>query len=172
MKRAFAAALALAATLWAVAPAVKRDSLAAVEKNFKQKLEGMQSEILSAPSGLYIPDYGAVFTSEVILAYTPTLNPFHLTITPEEKKDVLKRKQERLPVLRQNLRQLLLDSSATLDNLPANEQIVMSVTSFNYNWELTDGLPSQIQVRGMRSALLEAKAGKVPVDSVIRVQEQ
>lgn len=172
MKRALVAAFAFAVVVWASVPAVKRDALAQVEKDFKTTLESTQVEILGWPQGVYLDDFGAVFTSDVILAYTPTLNPFHLTITPAEKEKILKSKLDRVPILKRNMQQLLLNASATLSTLPANEQIVVAVAVTNYQWELTDGLPTQIQMRGVRSKLMEAKAGKVPAESVVRVQEQ
>ncbi len=83
MKRALLAFAAVGCVVWA-APVVKRGTLASVEQNFRRSLMKSEVEILAAPRGVYLEGYGAVFMTDVNLVYTPSLNPFRLTIDEEE----------------------------------------------------------------------------------------
>ncbi len=170
MKRTLVAGVAVACLAWA-APAVKREALVSMEKSLGRGLEGAQMEILGLPRGIYLQGYGAVFTADVNLTYTPSINPFHLTISKEEIASIHQRKLAQMPHLRTIMKQCLLESGASLDSVPLNEQVVIGVTLGHDTWERTTGLPSQIIMKAVRSALLNAKIGKVPPDSVIQTEE-
>jgi hypothetical protein len=160
----------LAAALLA-APMVKRELLNGLEKGFASSLIN-EMQIFAFPSGFYIEGYGVVFSSEVNLSYAQPVNPFQQTFSPEEKAKTHAAELQRLPVLREQMRQLLLKSSVTLDTLPANEQIAVGVKLTHQSWEDKSGFPEQIVMQGQKSKLMEAKLGKVSAESVIRVQEQ
>jgi hypothetical protein len=163
--------LPLAVALLA-APMVKRDLLNSLEKGFVTSLTASQMRILVYPSGIYIEGYGVVFTSEVNLSFSEMVSPFQLTIPPEKKARTRATELQQLPILRNEMRQLLLRSSVTLDTLPAAEQIVVGVKISQQNWQDMSGFPQQIVMQGQKSKLMEAKLGKVSAESVIRVQEQ
>ena len=95
-------------------------------------------------------------------------------MTKQEVDTIHKRKIDRLPVLRDAMRQMLLDSSASLDDVPSGEQIVVGVKLWHYNWEDTHGMPNRITMQGQKQKLLDVQAGRAPraaLDTIIKVQE-
>lgn len=181
MKQGFAVSAILAAvvgTAVAEAPRVKRAALAAMEKAFDMKLLSAAAQepfdLLGNTRGIYLEGYGAVFTAEIGLVYSPTINPFRLTIPKPEMAAVHLRKLRQLPILKENMRQMLLDCSASLDSVPPGEQIVVSVILFNRAWEDTTGLPSQVMMQAERRKLLDVQTGRTAranLDSIVKVQE-
>lgn len=164
-------ALCIAAVLVAAAaagdppkPRVTRAELAAVETSFDQRIARLSvaddpMEVLGSTRGVYLEGYGAVFTTEVNLVITPPITPFRMKITKEEVARVHQRKLERLPTLKRAMRAMLVSSAASLDDVPANEQVVVGVTLFFLNWEDRTGLPSQIVMQAPRRPLLEYNLG-------------
>lgn len=156
---------------------MQRASLKSVERTFDdrlQRLTGDPFELLGNTRGVYLDGYGAVFTSEVNLIVSPTINPFRLKLTKEETDAVHERKLKKLSVLKQDMQEMLLSASATLSDMPPSEKIVVAVTLFNYNYEITTGLPGQIVMRGERRKLLDVQAGrssKSALPGVISVEE-
>jgi hypothetical protein len=170
VKRILLIGLVLACVAW-TAPVLKRSSLAGVEQQFRSSLDKSQMEILAAPRGVYLEGYGAVFMTDINLVYTPSINPFRLTIDDQTIASIHKRKMAQVPVLRESMRQILLESGSALESVPLNEQVVLVVTFLNEQWEVTAGLPSQITMQARRSSLIEAKLGKLNAENVIRVKE-
>ena len=125
-------------------------------------------ELLGGTRGLYLDGYGAVFTTEVSLIFTPSINPFHQQITPEEASTVHKRKLAQVPLLKKAMQQMMLASAAGLDSLPPDQQIVLAVRLLYLPWEDTTGLPGQILMRADRRTLTSNAA----VDSGIHTEEQ
>ena len=154
------------------APMVKRELLGGLEKGFAQSLTASQMRILGYPSAIYIDGYGVVFTGEVNLSYSPMVDPFQQTIPTQVKARTQVAEQLQLPILRNEMRQLLLRSAVTLDTLPPAEQIVVGVKISQQSWQDRAGVPQQIVMQGQKSKLMDAKMGRVPAESVIRVQEQ
>lgn len=154
------------------APMVRRELLTGLEKGFVQGLTAGQMRILGYPSAIYIDGYGVVFTSDVNLSYSPIADPFQQTFTPEVTARTKVKELLQLPILRNEMRQLLLRSSVTLDTLPPNEQIVVGVKISFQSWQDKGGFPQQIVMQGQKSKLMEAKMGHASAESVIRVQEQ
>ncbi len=142
-----------------------------MEQDFGRSLNKAQMEMLAAPRGVYLQGYGAVFMTDVNLVYTPSINPFRLTIEPEVIDRIHRQKMAQVPVLRENMRQILLESGSALETVPLDEQVVLVVTFANEKWEVTAGLPSQITMQARRSNLIQAKMGKVNAENVIRVKE-
>jgi hypothetical protein len=153
-------------------PLVKREMVSPLEGGFKDRLISHQMEILALPRGLYVEGVGLVITADVSLTYAPMINPFQLTIPKEVQERNHETRVRQLPVLREEMKQTLLNASATLDTMPAREQIILGVTIGHQNWESMAGLPAQIVMNGERGKLLEAKLGKSPADAAIRVIEQ
>lgn len=149
-------------------PQVTRASLVALEKNFDGKVQKIADpfELLGFTQSVYVKGFGTVFTAQVNLIVSPNVNPFRQKMSKEEIAAVHARKVARLPLLRQYMREMLYTCAASLDSVPPNEQVVLAVSLFYYNWEDAAGLPSQIVMQAERGALLK-RSGPDP----IRVQE-
>jgi hypothetical protein len=169
--KSFLMGIGLAVVLLA-APMIKRDLLGSLEKGFASSLTASQMRILGYPSAIYIDGYGVVFTSEVNLSYSPMADPFQQTFSPEVKARTHTTELQQLPILRNEMRQLLLRSSVTLDTLSPSEQIVVGVKISHQSWQDKSGFPQQIVMQGQKSKLMEAKLSKTSPESVIHVQEQ
>ncbi len=109
--------------------------------------------------GAYINGYGAVFMSEFNLAPAAGISPFHPTVSPEEIKRTHDKKVQRIAALRNAMREMLVDSAASLDSVPADEQVALGVSLFYWTWENREGLPAQIVMHAPKRLLLQAKAG-------------
>lgn len=176
MKRAWIT-FALAATIWAAStekPHIKRAAIVAMEKSFDQRITRLADDpylLVGFTRGVYLEGYGAVFTAEVSLANGPSLSPFRPNITKEDIARIRAKKQERLPVLRQSMRDMLLAAAASLDEVPPSEQIVVGVSLLYRPEEDSSGMPGQILMQGAKGKLLEAKLGRTPLGGVVKVQE-
>ena len=169
-------ALLVAATLWAATekPRFKRAALTAMEASFDQRISRLADDpyLLVGPTrGVYLEGYGAVFTAEVSLSNALLPSPFRPAITKEDIARVHAKKLERLPALRQSMRDMLLAAAASLDEVPANEQIVIGVSMLYRPEEDRAGLPGQILMQGEKNQLLEAKLGRLPLDGAVKVRE-
>lgn len=167
--------LAFGALLWAGspdAPKVSRKSVVAMERSFDQKLISLWPEpflLLGTARGFYLDGFGAVFSAEMNLVTGPNVTPFHPEMSKAEIEQHRKKKLERLPVLRQAMRQMLKDAASSLDGVPPAEQIVVEVTVMKYPWEDMTGVPTQILMQAQKKRLLESQRGEG--DGGIRVQE-
>lgn len=173
--RALLAALALAGAVAAATPDHPRPPRAAVvdlEKSFDRAIEKLtpsdQMNIMASTQGVYVAGFGAVFTAQVDLITTPTLSPFRQSISVADKQRIRVRKVERLPVLREQMRRMLVAAASALELLPPEEQVVLAVSIFRYGWEDTKGLPAQIVMQAKRQELLKRAAA----DNAIRIEEQ
>lgn len=158
-------------------PRITRAALANIEHEIDHRIQGLNVEdpwdLLGSTRGVYLPGYGVVFTSEINLVVSPMM-PFSITITPEQIARMRAKKLSRLPVLKSVIRDTLLDSAAALDDLPANEQVVVGVTLFYRSWENRDGFPQQLVMRASRQMLLDFKANRISkqqLDAAIQVDE-
>ena len=155
---------------------VKRAALAAMEKSFDNRILKISVEnpfdLLGTTRGMYLDGYGAVFTTEVNLVVTAPLSPFRQSISKEEVARLRLAKLQRLPLLKLNMRDMLISAAASLDGVPANEQIVVGVSLFHFYWEDMNGLPSQIVMQAERQKLLDFQAARMNgLDTFIRTQE-
>ena len=169
------AALVLAGALAAATPDQSRPPRTAIvdlEKSFDSAIEKVSASdpmnIMASTQGVYVAGFGAVFTAQVDLINTPAISPFRLTISAADKQRILRRKLERLPLIRQHMRQLLTAAASSLPSLPPNEQVVLAVSIFRYGWEDAKGLPAQIVMQAERSQLMKRAAA----DNAIRTEEQ
>jgi hypothetical protein len=138
-------------------PRIPRQALADVERHLDTKLASLGGandpvDLLGATRGIYLDGYGAVFTAEASLIVTPGLSPFHQEITAPEKEKVRQRKLDRLPLLKQMMRDMWRDSATSLTAIPENQQVVIAVRLLYLQWEDTRGLPGQIVMKGDRRA--------------------
>lgn len=178
MKRTLLVLLVVAAGLAAqpqrLRPRVKNAAIEAMERTFDQKISSLADNpmlLLGQTRGLYLEGYGAVFTAEVTLAIGPSINPFKQSINKEEIAQVYQKKKERLPLLKDRMRQMMLASAASLDEVPAQEQIVLGVRLLYRAYENTSGLPSQILMQAERGKLMDVQLRGAPLDQVLTVRE-
>jgi hypothetical protein len=168
---------ALAASIWAAStekPRFKRAALTAMEVSFDQRIKTLSDDpyLLVGPTrGVYLEGYGAVFTSEVSLSNALAPNPFRPAITREDIVKIRAKKLERLPALRQCMRDMLLAAAASLDEVPANEQIVVGVSLLYRPEEDRSGMPGQILMLGAKGKLLDAKLGRTSLDEAVKSRE-
>lgn len=142
---------------------VSRAAIQAIEGNMDSHLTKLwpddPMQVLGLTQGAYINGFGAVFMSEVNLAPGAGITPFHQTITKDELTRMHDKKLTRLPKLKEAMQNMLLNSAASLDSIPANEQITLGITLFYWHGENTEGLPAQIVMHAQRRALVNAKTG-------------
>jgi len=115
-------------------------------------------DMLGLMRGIYLNNYGAVFTAEISLIVTPTVMPFRLTITKEMHDQVHDRKVNRLPALRTAMVEMMKQAAQNLAQMPESQQIVVAVRLNYMKWEDRTGLPSQIMMSASRK---DALAGAV-----------
>jgi hypothetical protein len=151
---------ALPAGSMADGPKVNRVMIEAMEHSLDSKLRGLwpqdPAEVVGVPQGTYIRGYGAVFLGEVNLAPAAGISPFHLTISADEVSRTREKKLQRMAALRTTMRTMLLDSARSLDAVPPDEQVALSLSLFYWTWEKREGLPAQIVMHAPRKALLAA----------------
>jgi hypothetical protein len=138
---------------------VSRQTLADVERHFDTKLASVGGandpvDLLGAARGIYLDGYGVVLTAEASLIVTPGLNPFKTVMTEPEKEKIRQRKLDRLPALRQAMRDAWRDSATTLTSIPDSQQVVVAVRLLYLSWEDTHGLPGEIVMKGDRRTAL------------------
>jgi len=180
VKRSFLiGALAAACCVFAFGAAetvLGRPAIAAMEKGLDSELSGLWPDdpflLLGTTRGVYLDGFGAVFTAELNLVAGPILTPMNPIPSKEMIAHQRERKLERLPKLRDAMRNILADAASGLDSLPRDQQVVFAVTLARYRWEDTTGLPSHIMMQGRRGDLLQARSGgAAALGQAVKVQE-
>lgn len=156
-----------------------RAEIAAVEESLFNKLRRFDInapiDVLGLPRGIYLEGYGAVFTAEVNIVQVAGISPFRPEISPEEVARVKAAKQKRLPEVRSMMRQMLLDSAASLDRVPMTEQVVLGFVLVHHSWEDRKGLPQMITMQAPRQALVNVATRRAPPETLtasLRVREE
>jgi hypothetical protein len=178
MKRIFLSFLLLAVVLGltaATAPRVSRGTLAAMEKSLDERISKLWDDnpylLLGPTRGVYLDGYGAVFTAEVNLMSNP-VSLMHANLSKDEIARYRQKKLERVPLLKKALRDALASTAASLDTVPAEEQLTIVAFLDHYPWEDVSGLPAQITLQAQKKKLLEAqRSGPAGLDAAIRVTE-
>ena len=103
-----------------------------LERGFDAKLAGMADtngpvDLLGATRGVYLDGYGVVFTTEMGLVVTPTVNPFNADITETQKDRVHSAKVTRLPALKKAITDMVKNLAPRLSQVPDTQQIVVAV---------------------------------------------
>jgi hypothetical protein len=157
------------------APRVSRNVLKAVEMRLDQRLTSLWADnplsLIRLSRGLYLDGSGAVFTVDVspVLSTTSMMHP---TVTKEEVVKAHKQQLERIPQLKQAMTMAVADAAASLDPVPADDQITIVVYLAYHEWEDVSGMPGQLTFRGKKKALIEAKnAGAAAVMQAVQVTE-
>jgi hypothetical protein len=162
-----------------VTPRVSRTMLVAMEKSVDSRVRQVSPDnaftLLGPTRGIYLEGYGAVFTAEVNLVPAPAtmvLPGFGSSdVAKQEIKQHRQKKLARLAQLRQALRQSLIDSAASLDTVPSDQQIVVVAMLSKYPWEDTTGLPQQIMMQASKKNLLEQRNNAAALEAAIRITE-
>jgi hypothetical protein len=182
MKRLVISSILLAAVVWTAVAQSSRVGLTAIramEQSFDKSVLTASPEspfeLLGLTRGVYLDGYGAVFTAEVDLMVTTNITPFLQKIPKDYVVKVHTQKAQRVPLLKQTMREAMLSMAASLDGVRANENIVLGVSLVYFTkWEDTTGLPSQIIMQAERQKLLDVQLGRASrssLDSSIHVQE-
>jgi len=114
-------------------------------------------DILGRTRGVYLSDYGVVFTTELSPIVTPGINPFHQVITDQEKARTHQRKVQRLPVVISLMQRMMKTAAAQLTALPDGQQVVLVVKLLYLPYEDAQGLPGQIVMKGDKRSVLTGK---------------
>jgi hypothetical protein len=137
-----------------------------LEKRFNDRLQGLFDandpvDLLGLTRGVYLDNYGAIFTAEVSLVTTPAASPFRGKITKEYADSIRQKKIQRLPFLKAVMKEMMHNMAATFIQVPEDQQMVLVVRFWYEPWEDMNGMPSQIVMRGSR---VNALKGDVQVD--------
>jgi hypothetical protein len=171
----FVSLLALAAIAWS--ETVKYGALQDLERSFESKLAQNPGkypfEVMFNAAGVYVPGVGLTLTSRVNLVYWQEPSPFRPAFTPQELATLREHKLEKIPVLEQNMREVISDAavSPNFDAVPANEHITLGVSLFSFSWENQEGLPHQITMTAEKQQLLKARRNKTDLAKVIQEQK-
>lgn len=167
----------LSAALAFGATTVSRALLESVEKNFDKRLKQVNPDdpfaLLIDTQGVYLNGYGVLFTAQVSLYPVPGLAGFGAPVETL-KANIHKKKLERLPGLRREMREMMVAAAGMLDTVPPDEQLALAVSLTRKPWEDMSGLPSQIVMQAPRRALIDfqtAKRDRSTLEQVIKVQE-
>jgi hypothetical protein len=109
------------------------------------------------PRAYYLDNFGIMMACEVspVPGYGPTMfGP----LNPEQIQLHHHKVEERLPILREQMKLALFDGATRFEALDDNDRLAVAVTVYHFAWENTTGIPSQIVIQGTRKALLEARA--------------
>jgi hypothetical protein len=155
---------------------VSRASIRHMEQSVDSKVAAIDQDepgfLLGPTRGVYLDGYGVVFTAEVDLLPSAAPNPFRPAYS---KQDILRlkgKKQARISLLKQKMRDTIIAAAGPLDNVPPDERIALAVTIPYFGWEDGAGLPRQIVMYAPRSLLLKgAKGDTLAVDNGLKVQE-
>jgi hypothetical protein len=154
--------LALASICFAAAePVISLRALREVEASINDRMRSSVTDpydLLGTARGSYVEGHGAVFTFEVNLVYLSPLafSPFKPGATPEDIAQIHDRKARKAETLKETMRDLAMNASRTLTQLPDNENVTMEAFLFNYRWENTRGLAQRIVISAKKKQLLDA----------------
>lgn len=157
---------------------VRRAVIHAAELSLKDRLVRIfpdtPASVTGDPRGVYIDGFGVVFTAEMLPVFDGT-SLMHSILRPEEKVQVLAKKKARIPELEKALRGALVDTAASLDPVPQDEQVVLEVVIDRFVWEDGSGYPAELMVQGQRRKLLELKRSNTTgaaLDAAIKLTER
>lgn len=127
-----------------------------LEKTFDGRLVAIADpneplEILGDTRGLQLDGYGLVFTTEVSLVRGMRITPFLKEIPKSEQDRVYRRRLERLPMLKESMKEMLRTMAKAGAQLPATQQLVVAVRLWYGAWEETTSMPRQIVMHASRA---------------------
>lgn len=154
--------------------ATLKSSERTIDDRIQQMIARAPFVLLGATRGAYLAGYGVVFTLEVNLVPTANISPFRPAYTPQEIQNLNRQKREKLASLKAEVRRLMVEQAAGLTQVPPAEKIAIVVTLFNFNWEDTTGLPSQLVLQATRQTLLDLqsrRAGPEALERAVEIKE-
>jgi len=144
---------------------VSQESLNVLQSGFDSDLAGFDIndtiDVIGRTRGVYLNDYGVIFTAEISPVITPGITPWVQKIPEDTKIAVHKRKLERMTPIRRLMGQMMMRAADQLKLLPNDQQIVLSVRFLYLPYEYTQGLPVRITMKGDKRSVL---AGKYTTD--------
>ena len=135
------------------------DAERAIDRRFQTLTEETPPALLGATRGMYIADYGLVFSLQVNLVPVAGISPFRQAYSEEEKRQLNIRKRARLETLEIKSRQILVEETAKLTLLRSDDRAALAVTLFHFPWEDLTALPTQMVLSAPKAALDRARAG-------------
>ncbi len=160
------------------APEVSRQSLASLEKQFDRRILSYSIDdpfdLLGTTRGVYLEDYGIVFTAELNLVAAAVVTPFRPAFTKEQIARLRMKKLERLGHLKRMMREMMVAAAHSLRSVSDEQRIAVAVTLFRYSWEDSTGLPAQILMEARAGSLRKFEAGKLDgaaIEAAITVRE-
>ncbi len=167
--------LTLAPVAAASPPRIGRDAIAALERKFDRRIQSYDINdpfhLLGNTRGVYLADYGVVFTAEINLVAAAVVTPFRPPFTPEQIEQLREKKLRRLEDLKRIVREMMVECAAALDGVAPEQKIAVGVSLFRFSWEDSRGLPRQILMEASRRTLLDFKAGKLgPEELLARIR--
>lgn len=139
-----------------------------VDQSFETVDDSVPMRVVGTSRGAYIEGYGVVFNVQVNLAPVGNISPFRRSYSAEEIRQLNVRKRQRLETLEQRAREILVEVSAMIGSLPADEKVAVAVSLFHFAWEDLTELPRQMVMSAVKSVLGEAKAGTLAVADLRR----
>ncbi len=156
-------------------PRVSGNVLKAVELSLDDRIKSLWPDnpfpIIRPTRGLYLDGYGAVFTADVspVLSTTSMMHP---TVTKDEVVRAHKIRGERLAQLKKAMPLAVADVAASLETVPADDQVTLVVYLAYHDWEDVSGMPAQMTFRGKKKALVDAKkAGVAALAQAVTITE-
>ncbi len=172
--------LGAAAGAVADTPPVRRAVIRAAERSLKDRLVRIFPDtpisVTGDPRGVYIDGYGAIFTAEMqpVSDGTSLMNS---VLRPDDKVQVIAKKKARIPELKKAMKEALVETAASLDPVPLDEQVVLEVVIDRFLWEDGSGYPAELIVQAPRRKLLDLKrsgnvGGAAALDAAIKLTER
>lgn len=125
-----------------------RASLIAAEKQFDAMVQKQWVDdpyvLLGTTRAIYVDGFGVVLTAEINLSTGPTVSPFNPTISKEAMAKHRDKKLQRLPQLKELIRQGTTTARTWFPDLASTDNLVVGVTVLKYQWEDATGIPSQL----------------------------
>jgi hypothetical protein len=139
---------------------VAPSTMGPLERRFNERLGKLFDandplDLLGNTRGVYLDNYGAVFTAEVSLAVTPAATPFRGPITKQYADSIRQKKIQRLPFLKAVMKEMMLNMASTFVQVPADQQMVLVVRFWYEPWEDMNGMPSQIAMHSDRASAMK-----------------
>jgi hypothetical protein len=142
-------------------PHLTRAMLTAFEKQFALSVLTATKDstvtFIDPPRAYYLDNFGVMMATEMSLVpgYGPTIFG---ALSKEQIQLHHHKVEERLPLIREQMKLALLDGASRFDALDGNDRLAVAVTVYHFAWENTTGIPTQIVMQATRKALLEARA--------------
>jgi hypothetical protein len=165
----------LAVGLYAASARVSGNVLKIVETSLDERIKALWPDnpfpLIRLTRGLYLDNYGAVFTVDVspVLSTTSMMHP---TVSKDEVVRAHKARIEHIAQLKQAMPMAVVDAAASLDPVAPDDQVTLVIYLACHSWEDVSGTPAQLTFHGKKKALLDAKrAGGSAILQAVQITE-